>query len=629
MNLKKPILSTIFVIIILLLTSTISLAILPTNNPANAEKTTFSEQISISKPIISIQESQTKITINEADSYLISPDAPKIPVIKKTFTFPPGTDIDQITCTPSSTKNQSLSQPIERLPTFKSINGNKQITAAKNNDPYTYETYPESWFTTQTGAGITSEGEHIVHLTITLHPIQYHPLENSITYTTDFDINFEYKLPKSSIVSNENDEPHKLVIITADKYEQTLNPLVNHKQQYDLNPLVKTTSDIYNQFQGRDNPEKIKYFVKHAIETYNTEYVLLIGDITQLPIRQTDAYPWDPYHGSGILTDLYYSDIYDASYEFASWDTNNNDVFGEVVYDNRGNIIEVPDEVDLYPDVHIGRIPCSTIDELNIMIEKIITYEQITAYQTWFKQILLAGGDTFPLCYGSFNVFEGEITNTKVGQQVPDFKQIKLWSSEGTLNAKNFNQAISEGVGFVSYAGHGFEHGWGTYRPNAILNGKMILYFTPFLEKLKNEHRTPIVFFDACLTAKLDFNIADLEAYYNNLIARAYRIFLGFDKSDEYYPCFAWAFLKQENGGGIASVGATRPAFTMVDKDGVYGGAGFLDVRFFNAYEEGVTVGEMHSASLTDYQNYVEKDMFTIEEYILLGDPSLRVGGYL
>ena len=629
MNLKKPVFSTIFVLILLLLTSTISLAIIPTSTSTNSQKTTFSNQIVVSKPIISSDGTQTSITINEANSYLISPDSPKIPVIKKTFTFPPGTSINQISCTPTSTKTQLLLQPIQQLPTFQSINGNKIITKGEKNDPYKIKTYPETWFTTQTGAGITSSGEHVVHLTITLHPIQYHPLENSITYATNFNINFEYKLPQSSILSNENVESHKLLIITADKYEQTLNPLVNHKSKYDLNPLVKTTSEIYNQFQGRDNTEKIKYFVKHALENFDTEYVLLIGDITQLPIRQTDAYPWGPYHGSGILTDLYYSDVYDASYEFSSWDTNNNDVFGEVIYDDRGNIIEIPDDVDLYPDVHIGRIPCSTTDELNIVIDKIITYEQITAYQTWFKQILLAGGDTFPLCYGSFNVFEGEITNTKVGQQLPGFKQIKLWSSKGNLNAKNFNQAISEGVGFVSYAGHGFEHGWGTYRPNAILNGKMILYFTPFLEQLNNEHRTPIIFFDACLTTKLDFNIDDLQAYYGGLMGRVSSILLGFDNSDEYYPSFAWAILKQENGGGIATVGATRPAFTAVDEDGVYGGAGFLDVRFFNAYEEEITVGEMHSASLTDYQKYVGKDMFTIEEYILLGDPSLRVGGYL
>jgi len=628
MNLKNELITKLFIITLLLLTSTVSHAMI-TSNDSTGSQIRISEHIPVSEPIISINESQTSITCKDTDNYLITPDGPKIPIIKKTFTFPRGTIINKISCTPRSTKTDQNVEPIQQLPKFQAINGDKLITTAKNNDPYTFDTYPKTWFTTQTGAGITSSGDHVVYVTITLHPIRYHPLDESITYATDFNIQLDHTPPQAQVSTNTGEENHELVIITPDDYVQSLNPLVDHKNNYDLNPLVKTTSEIYNQFQGRDNPEKIKYFVKHAIETFDTQYVLLIGDITQLPIRQTDAYPWGPYHGSGILTDLYYADVYDASYSFSSWDTNNNDVFGEVVYDNRGNVIDIPDDVDLYPDVHIGRIPCSTTDELNTVITKIITYEQVTAYQTWFKQILLAGGDTFPLCYGSFNVFEGEITNTKVGQQLPGFNQIKLWTSEKNLNAKTFNQEISKGVGFVSYAGHGFEHGWGTYRPNAILNGKMILYFTPFLEQLSNEHRLPIIFFDACLTTKLDFNIDDLEAYYGGLMGKLSSILLGFDNSEQYYPCFAWAFLKQENGGGIATVGATRPAYTSVDKDGVYAGAGFLDVRFFNAYEEGITVGEMHSASLTDYQTYVGKDMFTIEEYILLGDPSLRVGGYL
>jgi hypothetical protein len=65
-----------------------------------------------------------------------------------------------------------------------------------------------------------------------------------------------------------------------------------------------------------------------------------------------------------------------------------------------------------------------------------------------------------------------------------------------------------------------------------------------------------------------------------------------------------------------------------VNKNGVYAGAGYLNVQFFNAYEVGVTAGEMLTKAQNEYINYVGKDFFTIEEFILLGDPSLKVGGY-
>ncbi len=622
---KSAILKLIF-IVALFLSATFSQAMQTTHQN---ETIIIKEQISIDQPKISTTSSETTITIPSIDTYLSYPGNPKIPIIKKTYTFPKDTHINYITCNPKEKQTIDITKPIRKTPIFYSTSGNKILTNQAETS-FNTEPYPKNWFTTQTGAGITSSGNHVLYVTLSIHPIRYHSTRNTLDYASHFDIEISHTSTEPMQKSFRVDQTHELVIITPECYVQTLTSFVNHKQQYNLHPLVKTTDDIYNQFQGRDEQEKIKYFIKHAIETYNTKYVLLIGDITQLPIRQTDAYPWGSYHGSGILTDLYYSDIYDASYNFASWDTNNNDIFGEVNFDsfppNPENII---DDVDLYPDVHIGRIPCTNTDELTIVLTKIITYEQITAYQNWFKQILFAGGDTFPLTKGSpLNVFEGEITNVKVGQQLPDFKQIRLWTSKGNLNAITFNREISKGVGFVSYAGHGFEHGWGTYRPNAILDGNMILYFTPYLKRLSNEHRLPVIFFDACLTAKLDFNLSDLQAYYG-LKGRLISFLLGFDNSEQYYPSFAWAILKQEAGGAIATIGATRPAYTYVDEDGVYAGAGFLDVRFFKAYTEGITVGEMLSQAQTDYQQFVGKDMFTIEEYILLGDPSLRVGGYL
>jgi hypothetical protein len=624
---KRFILNSIIILVLFLSTVTIQGMVTSKNNYQN-NSNIIDEHLLINRPELFITPSnETSISISSVDTYLSNPGMPKIPIIKKTYIFPKNTIIQHISCNPSKRENIILNQPLEKIPQFYSITGNKVIT---NNDTnlINLDCYPNERFTTQTGAGISSSGEHMVYLTITLYPIQYHLSKNMITYSSDFDIKIEYNTLKNK-ENNSFEENHELVIITPEQYVQTLNSFVNHKENLNLNPLVKTTDDITNQFQGRDEQEKIKYFIKHAIESYNTQYVLLIGDITQLPIRKTDAYPWGSYHGSGILTDLYYSDIYDESYSFSSWDTNNNNVFGEVTFDSfppsPENII---DEVDLYPDVHIGRIPCSTIDELTVVLSKIITYEEITSYQNWFKRIILAGGDTFPLSKGSpLNVFEGEITNVKVGQQLSGFEQTRLWTSERNLNARTFNQAISNGAGFVSYAGHGFEHGWGTYRPNAIIDSNLIAYFTPFIKRINNEHRLPIIFFDACLTTKLDFNISDLTAYYG---LKGYLIshLLGFDNSDTYYPSFAWAMIKKDNGGAIATVGATRPAYTYVDKDGVYAGAGFLDVRFFHAYDEGITVGEMLTQAQTDYQNYVGKDMFTIEEYILLGDPSLRVGGY-
>ncbi len=347
--------------------------------------------------------------------------------------------------------------------------------------------------------------------------------------------------------------------------------------------------------------------------------MLLVGDIKKVPIRQTFGTQWE----DALLSDQYYADIYNANGDFCTWDKNGNNRFGETTH--QGNDL---DGVDLYADVNVGRLACTDVTEVTTVVNKIITYEQQAASQTWFNRIVLAGGDTFPLAKGAPPfVYEGEITNTKVAQTLPDFAQTFLWTSKHNLHWWTFNREINKGAGFVSYAGHGFEHGWGTFRPNAVTNTP-VMYYIPFLKGLHNRDKLPIIFWDACLTAKLDFNVTSLQNYYPKVASLLVKLFKLSDDPSVNYECFAWDFLAMQNGGAIGAIGATRSAYTWVDADGVYGGAGYLDVHFFSSYHEGVTAGQMLTGAQNEYIQGVGKDYFTIEEFMLLGDPSLMVGGY-
>jgi len=155
-----------------------------------------------------------------------------------------------------------------------------------------------------------------------------------------------------------------------------------------------------------------------------------------------------------------------------------------------------------------------------------------------------------------------------------------------------------------------------------------IWYYTPYINGLNNGNKLPIIFFDACLTAKLDFNFTDLHGYFHGTVYLLTRVFHLSEDPSVNYDCFAWLFISKTNGGAIATIGSTRTAYTWVDSNGVYGGAGYLDVHFFMAYHEGAHLGPMLTSAQNDYINNVGKDYFTIEEFMILGDPSLMIGGY-
>ena len=54
------------------------------------------------------------------------------------------------------------------------------------------------------------------------------------------------------------------------------------------------------------------------------------------------------------------------------------------------------DVIDGAPDVYIGRLACRSLDDVEKIVEKIINYEKQKADDSWFKKMLLIGGDTYP-----------------------------------------------------------------------------------------------------------------------------------------------------------------------------------------------------------------------------------------
>ena len=72
-------------------------------------------------------------------------------------------------------------------------------------------------------------------------------------------------------------DTYDLLIITPQNFVNELQPLVDHKTSHNVDTVLKTVEEIYSDYEGRDKPEQIKYFIKHAIETWDVQYVLLIG----------------------------------------------------------------------------------------------------------------------------------------------------------------------------------------------------------------------------------------------------------------------------------------------------------------------------------------------------------------
>jgi hypothetical protein len=561
------------------------------------------DEVRFSEPVFTDEDTYVSVEVKEATSYATLPGNPVLPVYTRLFMFPFGTTITDVTFTASPEQIITITKEInpadQPTPVSPTVTQELKKQRVKNERIYTgTDSYPSSRLRYQVGSGLNGN-DHMVLVSVQYYPVLYTPQNHALLFTPSVQITIRTEPSKDAMQLPSNDT---LLLIGPEEYRAALQPLIAHKNHYGIQTTLLTTEWIATHATGRDLPEQIKYAIKDAIEMNGTAFVLLVGGVDQVPIRRSyvELWGWD----EETITDLYYSDVYDAFGGFSSWDTNSNNRFGEAA-----------DQVDHYPDVHLGRLACPSLDEVNITVDKIIHYETETYGSDWFNTMILVGGNTFRWSWGN----DGEDNNKILMGIMSQFTPTIIWTSKHNFNRRTISNAISAGAGFFDYSGHGFEHGMATFTPSGL---QMKYYFTRYTNDLTNGYKLPIMFFDACLTAKIDFILQDFLDY------REYRIFdvmarlLGVNTSVRR-TCYAWAFINHEGGGGIASIGATRTAYGGVDD-----GAGKMSIEFFSAYNSSQYLGEMMTQMQKEYITDVPDDSFTVEEFILLGDPSLKIGGY-
>ncbi len=557
------------------------------------------DTISFSNIIIKEKKEYVSIELNESTSKLVEPGKPILPIITKFFTFPLGTKIHEITVT-YETRDIILNKTIQVSPTpfynSRIEQKNKLNNFFKYFDKENYKIYPDKIYYISKGAG-HNNNEQINFLKLSFNP-QYIPIKNIILIADDIKIEIKYSYSFNNLkISNDYD----MVIISPEEYSQSLQKLIEHKNNIGIQTFLKNTEDIYDEYEGRDEIEKIKYFIKYSIENWNIKYVLLVGGAEKLPARYTHIFfeEFDLYHIPGewiFPSDLYYADIYNFNGTFSSWDTNNNNIFAEYNWKGKN------DEIDLYPDVNLGRLACIDTNEVEICVDKIITYEQDKAYsQNWFNNITYIGGDS--LAGDEFEIDEGEYVHQKIMEILKGYNQIKIWASNYKLfDVENINMAINNGSGFVFFNGHGNLDLWGTH-PHGN-NNRWIpegFYKNHHIESLNNENKLPIIISDACYHCT--YNV----------------------KND----CFGWKFLTNPNGGAIAFIGGTDVDLSYPGYDIITKGVEKLCLELSKHYMNGTrTFGELWTKSITSYilsAPMDEIDLITIVESQPFGDPSLII----
>ncbi|MCK4343158.1 MAG: hypothetical protein KAY37_15695 [Phycisphaerae bacterium] len=186
--------------------------------------------------------------------------------------------------------------------------------------------------------------------------------------------------------------PVDFVIITSDLLYERFELLAEWKIAKGLNTKIVTVSGIVSRYPGVDTQERIRNFIIDADQLWGTTWILLGGDVDQVPHRDWWSYP-------GVESRIAATDLYYSTME-GNWNADGDDRFGEDSH-YAGNHGE--DEADYDPDIHIGRAPAGGTDEGEAeaeavrFVNKVLDYEKApNSYPSYIPSFLLMGSSLGP-----------------------------------------------------------------------------------------------------------------------------------------------------------------------------------------------------------------------------------------
>ena len=225
-----------------------------------------------------------------------------------------------------------------------------------------------------------------------------------------------------------------------------------------------------------------------------------------------------------------------------------------------------------------------------------------------------------------------------------EFEKTFLWSSNGQWTSQTqVINTISQGAGFVFFSGQGCPTAWASCYPgipgnkqNGSLYGLKVIDIKngpPFfpMDKISNSGKYPVVVVGGCHNSM--FNVSLLTTLldrYNNHNMQSY----GKPTSE----CWSERFVRLSKRGAIATMGNTGYGYGIMNEYCTIGGYdNYITTEFFVQYGTNghKILGEAYTGTLAEYISHFKGSGMwdaahekTVEQWVLLGDPSLLIGGY-
>lgn len=336
-------------------------------------------------------------------------------------------------------------------------------------------------------------------------------------------------------------------------------------------PLVVKIKDIYNQFNyGEPSPVAVRRFVDYMLSKgVKTAHNLLLvgnsisyGDSTVRNKELRNQVPTIGYPGSDIL----------------------------LVSGLAGAKLNVP-------AIPVGRISATTVQQVRNYLDKVKSYEQVSNLDIgWKKKVLhLSGGKSaneITQLQKSLESLVPIVENGEVGGSV------KAFQKQSTIEVEkvNITPELNEGVGMISYFGHG----------NPIVTDLDMGYVSDVTRGYQNINKYPLMYFNGCGVGNIFKGNTD-EDY----------------TSSSREPLSAdWLCAKQK--GAIAII--ANSYYTFLTPSSTYVKELYLNI-FDDAKGSNLSIGQIQKALAEKITSgsFSAYDLSNMHQSVLQGDPAMHL----
>jgi hypothetical protein len=265
------------------------------------------------------------------------------------------------------------------------------------------------------------------------------------------------------------------VFITHKDFYTATQMLADYRSTQGLTARVVDVQDLYNEFNyGIFNPIAIKNFLAYTFAFWQTPptYVLLVGDgHWNFKGYQSNSYPDVDYSSP---TPIYMPPN-------LSWV---DPWQGEV---DSANLLAAVVGTDPFPDLNIARLPVNSVAELNVVIHKIMDYEN-SPLGDWQYNLIFAADDEDPA--GDFASLADGIINDIIPSAYRDNRIYLDDLGSAALANQSLKQALNvSGAALLNYIGHAAIDGWANED----------IFINSDIQDLNNGSMLPVVLSMDCL----------------------------------------------------------------------------------------------------------------------------------